>query len=215
MAERISSNEAQKNPNSELRWDPNVNIIPVSDMGYTHSNRIPAIAKSESPRGVRQELKMLIEAGDQTFALSEVQTESGKMVRAIALVGKEDGDPAQLLDFFDSDWQGSTITIGRSFDARGLFGEDAHLSREHFSVTWGDERIRVDDLESTNGTFVGAPLREAIAPKDSSQGVVVRGVKRLIGRRKKQEQALPEQTPLSEGYRWSVSGDEILKGLGE
>lgn len=214
MAERLNKNETQNQIESELVRDPNVDAVLVSEMGYTHSNRLPFIAESMSPKGVRQELKMLIEAGDQTFALSEVEVEGGKSARIISLVGKEEDDRARLVHFFDEDKPHPTIAIGRSFDARGLFGDDDLLSREHFSVSWDMDRIRVDDHESTNGTIVGVPKREKLPAKNTDEGVAMRGIKRLAGRRKAQKEAGPAQPPLSESPRWSVPGIEILDELG-
>jgi DNA-binding NtrC family response regulator len=59
------------------------------------------------------------------------------------------------------------ITVGRTDAADVVVPEDS-LSRKHARVSWGDEGVWVEDLGSTNGTFVGGRkiTRALVAPGD-------------------------------------------------
>lgn len=46
------------------------------------------------------------------------------------------------------------ILIGRSEEANILMGYDQYCSRKHAKIYWDDNKCYVQDLESTNGTYV-------------------------------------------------------------
>ena len=47
--------------------------------------------------------------------------------------------------------------IGRAADGDGTLGDDPEISRRHAHLILDRDRWYVEDLGSTNGTFVGAP----------------------------------------------------------
>jgi hypothetical protein len=61
------------------------------------------------------------------------------------------------------------LLIGRSASGDGSLGGDPELSREHANIKWAGVQLLIEDLGSTNGTFVnGARITEAtpIRPGD-------------------------------------------------
>ena len=74
----------------------------------------------------------------------------------------------QFLRVTDGNAAGSEIPlddgllIGRSVDGDGSLGGDPELSREHANIKWAGVQLLIEDLGSTNGTFVnGARITEA------------------------------------------------------
>jgi hypothetical protein len=62
------------------------------------------------------------------------------------------------------------LLIGRSASGDGSLGGDPELSREHANIQWAGVHLLIEDLGSTNGTFVnGARITEAtpIRPGDA------------------------------------------------
>jgi pSer/pThr/pTyr-binding forkhead associated (FHA) protein len=62
------------------------------------------------------------------------------------------------------------LLIGRSASGDGSLGGDPELSREHANIKWAGVQLLIEDLGSTNGTFVnGARITEAtpIRPGDA------------------------------------------------
>jgi pSer/pThr/pTyr-binding forkhead associated (FHA) protein len=63
------------------------------------------------------------------------------------------------------------VTIGRA-QTSDVVIDDATVSRQHATIKWEDNRFRVYDLGSSNGTFVGEQrVRE---PVDLADGALVR-----------------------------------------
>jgi pSer/pThr/pTyr-binding forkhead associated (FHA) protein len=46
------------------------------------------------------------------------------------------------------------LLIGRSASGDGSLGGDPELSREHANIKWAGVQLLIEDLGSTNGTFV-------------------------------------------------------------
>src|ERR1043165_8349327 len=63
--------------------------------------------------------------------------------------------------------KGGAVTIGRTDAADVVVGDDS-LSRRHARLLWADEGVWLEDLGSTNGTYVGGRKvsRVLIAPGD-------------------------------------------------
>ena len=91
------------------------------------------------------------------------------------------------------------VTVGRTDAADVVLAEDS-LSRRHARFQWSDEGVWVEDLGSTNGTFIGGRRisRALIAPGDEVRlGSVVASVNAMGPRR-------PVQPVVAEasGERW-------------
>src|SRR3989338_6210460 len=56
----------------------------------------------------------------------------------------------------------AVMTVGRSPDC-DLWIEDSAISRKHFQVSIKGTRVEIEDLGSTNGTYVnGEPVKKAL-----------------------------------------------------
>ena len=60
------------------------------------------------------------------------------------------------------------VTIGRA-QSNDVVIDDSTMSRQHATIKWEEDRFRVYDLGSSNGTFVGDQrVREPIALEDGA-----------------------------------------------
>lgn len=60
------------------------------------------------------------------------------------------------------------ILIGRSEEANILIGYDQYCSRRHAKIYWSDNKCYVQDLESTNGTYVnGSKIQGSVELKNN------------------------------------------------
>lgn len=64
---------------------------------------------------------------------------------------------------------GQAVEVGRAaFASRGL-GQDPHMSARHFAVVWERDQCHVQDLGSTNGTFVNGARVAASVIRDGDR----------------------------------------------
>ena len=216
MPEKLRSNETEDHSESRLDNDPNIETVDVSsEYGFRLSHSFKERIAEDIDPHVNQGLCMLVEAGNQIFALSEVETASGKRARIISLAGKKEDERAQLIHFFDPDKAHQEIAIGRRYDEKGIYIDDGWLSREHFAVSWDDDGLRVRDLESTHGTRIGKARRKEVAPAREDRKVATTGLMGVVKKMRKNKPQEPVEPPISETSNWSVPSEEILTALGE
>jgi pSer/pThr/pTyr-binding forkhead associated (FHA) protein len=90
------------------------------------------------------------------------------------LVGIEGRDAGKLLDIGPD-----PLTIGRDAKQTLVFADDAEVSRVHARVSLAGNAVVMEDLGSTNGTFVNA--KRITSPMTLRESSVLR-VGRQIGR---------------------------------
>ena len=65
---------------------------------------------------------------------------------------------------------GKGLSIGRSEELSDFVLADAQVSRRHLRVSDKDKQIMIEDLHSSNGTYVNGQLLAAFKPRPSHIG---------------------------------------------
>jgi pSer/pThr/pTyr-binding forkhead associated (FHA) protein len=92
------------------------------------------------------------------------------MARTLALTfmsGSRDGEEIQL----DSAGSPPSISIGRDAPCELVISDDPDLSRRHARIVWNGSSWMLEDLNSSNGTFLG----EFQATRKLSEPTAIKG----------------------------------------
>jgi DNA-binding NtrC family response regulator len=139
---------------------------------------------------------------DRRCTLTDIRASSVKVPRLVAVVTWGDGASASAP-------LGITpITIGTAPDA-GVVVVDDRVSRHHCRLSLGEQGVRLEDLGSKNGTFVGGAAILAVMIPPGVE--VTLGNARLVIRVEGQ----PEEVPLFNAARFggALGGSLVMRAL--
>jgi len=103
------------------------------------------------------------------------------MARTLTLTfmsGSRDGEVVQL----ETAGSPPTVSIGRAAPSELVISDDPDLSRRHARIFWNGSSWMLEDLDSSNGTFIGEfqAARRLSAPAAIKDGDILRvGLTRL------------------------------------
>lgn len=126
----------------------------------------------------------------------------GQAVTLTFMSGSRDGEVVQLA----TSGLPPSVSVGRTVPCELVLSDDPDMSRHHARIVWNGSSWTLEDMGSSNGTFIGEfqTERKLTAPAAIREGEIFRvGLTRLrLGGAKDERVAAAGAAAVAKGKRW-------------